>query len=51
MDSATCNIGRTSVPSLIFIHFVPMRILQEKKVNIKNGYKIMKLYVIVICSY
>ena len=43
MDSAACNISRTSVPSLIFVYFIPMRILQEKKVNVKHGYKMMKL--------
>ena len=43
MDSFACNISRTSVPSPIFIYFVPMRILQEKKVNVKNRYKMLEL--------
>ena len=45
MDSVACNISRTSVPSPIFIYFVPVRILQETKVNVKNYYKVMQLYV------
>ena len=43
MDSVACNISRTSVPRPIFIYFVPMRILQEKKVNVKNVYRILQL--------
>ena len=43
MDSVACNISRTSVPRPIFIYFVPMRILQEKKVNVKNSSNVMNL--------
>ena len=50
MDSVACNTSRTSVPSPIFIYLVPMRILQEKKVNVKHGYKIMKLSFMYYCN-
>ena len=44
MDSLACNISRTSVPSPIFIYLVPVRILQEKKVNVKNSYKMLEFF-------